>query len=124
MKVQETEKNKPASPWLSRRLAFTLIELLVVIAIIAILASMLLPHWQSPNPRRQASYASITAGNKGLGLDYALTITTAFCRKPDGGGVQSLANSNLTWVLGWLDFAGGNLLGRRKVESQTPIRSC
>lgn len=26
----------------------------------------------------------------------------------DGGGVQSIANSNKTWVLGWVDFTGGN----------------
>jgi prepilin-type processing-associated H-X9-DG protein len=26
----------------------------------------------------------------------------------DGGNVQTIGNSNRTWVLGWLDFSGGN----------------
>jgi prepilin-type N-terminal cleavage/methylation domain-containing protein/prepilin-type processing-associated H-X9-DG protein len=107
MKVQETPKDKPASPWLSRHLAFTLIELLVVIAIIAILASMLLPALAKSKSKATGIVCLNNGKQMALGwIMHADDNDGVLVGNLDGGG-NGVARSNDTWVLGWLDFAGG-----------------
>src|SRR5687767_15732587 len=91
--------------------AFTLTDLMLLLAALALLILVQLPAWG--NTRRNA--------NAALCLSHKQQLTRAWRMYADdnhdrlvgnleGGNVAVLANSNRTWVLGWLDYSGGGAL--------------
>jgi len=89
--------------------AFTRIELIVTLAM-AFLLAMIYSHG-TVLTQNQSDSAICTSNLRRLNLAwslYAYDNRGKLVGNLDGGGVQSLANSNLTWVLGWFDFGGGS----------------
>jgi type II secretory pathway pseudopilin PulG len=93
----------------SRRLqAFSLADLIAVLAVVLVLAALQLP--SAAGTRGKGQGATCLANHRQLVRAWQLYAEDNGGRlvgNLDGSGVTSLANSNKTWVLGWLDFNGG-----------------
>src|SRR5258708_4210745 len=85
---------------------FTLIELLVVIAIIAILASMLLPAMAKAKTKAQG--IQCMNSHRQLMLAWRMYSEDNQERIPYAYASAAGANNKFAWVMGILDFNGGN----------------
>ncbi len=88
------------------RTGFTLIELLVVIAIIAILASMLLPALAKAKTKAQG--IKCLNNTKQLMLGWRMYSDDNDERLPGAYANQGSRNAAYAWVVGILDYNGGN----------------
>ena len=86
----------------SRWTAFARLDLFVVLAGVACFAALTTAAISNHQARRSVclnNHRQMTSA----WLNYAFDHDEKLVGNLDGGGVLSLANSNLTWVLGWLD---------------------
>ena len=89
--------------------AFTRINLLAVIGTGALVVLLLLTSgWSTVGRSRQSLCFNRQRELSRAWLQYAADHDGKFVGNLDGGEVLNLANSNRTWMLGWLDFAGGS----------------
>ena len=88
--------------------AFTLSDLMTVLAVVFILLILQLPG--AATTRGKSRSASCLSNHRQLVRAWQLYADANGGRLAgnlDGGDVQTIANSNKTWVLGWMDFNGG-----------------
>src|SRR5256885_5649309 len=91
-----------------RERAFTLTDLITVLTVVLILTMLQLP--SAATTRGKGQSASCLYNHRQLVRAWQLYADANGGRlvgNLDGSGVMTLANSNLTWVLGWFDFNGG-----------------
>ena len=107
--------------------AFSLVELAVVLGIIGLLAGLVLP---SLARARESGRSAVCQANLAqLNLAWTLYADDAEGRLVGNLGdarVRLLANSNATWVLGWIDVDGGGELRANTNEfllRQSPLYS-
>jgi prepilin-type processing-associated H-X9-DG protein len=92
--------------------AFTRTDLVALLGTSTLLLLLLLTGaWSTGDRSRQAVCFNHHRLLARAWLDYANDHAGKLVGNLDGGGVMSLSNSNLTWVLGWLDFLGGSPTG-------------
>ena len=93
--------------------AFSLTDLIVVLAVVLVLAALQLPSAAGTKGKGQS--ASCLYNHRQLVRAWQLYARDNGGRlvgNLDGGnGAMSLSNSNKSWVLGWLDFQGGQPFG-------------
>ena len=92
--------------------AFTFTDLITVLAVVFILIAVQLP--SMANTRGKGQVASCLSNHRQLVRAwqlYAQDNNGLLVGNLDGSGVWVLANSNKTWVLGWLDYTGGQPAG-------------
>ena len=89
--------------------AFTLTDFITVLAVLLILGTI---QWPSvANTKGKGQVANCLYNHRELVRaweSYAQDSGGTLVGNWDGGLVQTIANSNRTWVLGWFDFNGGN----------------
>ena len=89
--------------------AFTLTDFITVLAVLLVLGAIQWPSVANTQGKRQV--ASCLDNHRQLVRaweSYAQDNNGILVGNLDGGNVQTIANSNRTWVLGWFDFNGGN----------------
>jgi len=92
-----------------RDTAFTLSDLITTLAVLLVLIILQLP--SAATTRSKGQSASCLNNHRQLVRAWQLYADAnggLLTGNLDGGGVQSIVNSNKTWVLGWLDFNGGS----------------
>jgi len=86
-----------------------LTDFITVLAVLLILGAI---QWPSvANTQGKGQVASCLSNHRQLvhaWQSYAQDNSGTLVGNLDGGNVQTIANSNRTWVLGWFDFSGGN----------------
>ena len=88
--------------------AFTRTDLVALLGTSTLLLVLLLTGaWSTGERSRQAVCFNHHRLLARAWLDYANDHAGKLVGNLEGGGVMSLSYSNLTWVLGWLDFGGG-----------------
>src|SRR5437762_11551726 len=98
----------PANGSRRRAPAFTCTDLIAIITVLAVLLAMQLP--SAAGTKGKGQTANCLANHRQLVRAWQLYAQDNGGRlvgNLDGSGVTSVANSNKTWVLGWLDFTGG-----------------
>src|SRR5262245_17734347 len=89
--------------------AFTLTDLITVVAVLLVLGAAQWPSMANINGK--GKLASCLDNHRQLARawqSYAQDNEGRLVGNLDGGSVSILSNSNITWVLGWFDFIGGN----------------
>src|SRR5205809_975105 len=103
---------RPSSLKDQRERAFTLTELVTVIGVVIIVVVMQLPAGAVTKGKGQS--AGCLNNHRQLVRAWQLYAQENGGRlvgNLDGSGVMTMANSNKTWVLGWVDFNGGDPIG-------------
>jgi prepilin-type processing-associated H-X9-DG protein len=88
--------------------AFSRMDLLTVLAVASILSVMQIASFANVKSkgREVPCYRNLGRLTEAWQM-YAQDHQGRLVGNLDGGGAMTLANSNITWVLGWLDFQGG-----------------
>jgi len=92
--------------------AYSFTDLIATVGVIILLAALGLP--AAANSRTKGQGTSCLNNHRQLANAwqlYAKDNSGRLVGNLDGGNVSILANSNKTWVLGWLDFTGGQPTG-------------